>query len=261
MKREYTDQMERKVSIGWPPKRIISIVPSQTELLYSLGLTDEVVGITKFCVHPDEWFRTKQRVGGTKKLDFEKIAALKPDLIIGNKEENEEAQIKELMQQYSVWMSDIHNLDEAMSMISEVGELVDKESKANNLVSDIRKEFDGLKLNSKSAKALYFIWKEPYMVVGKDTFISDMLTRCGLENIATDETRYPELSKEGIKYLNPEIILLSSEPFPFSDKYIGEFRALCPDAKVILVDGEYFSWYGSRLLNAPKYFKSLFEDR
>src|ERR1700722_20147309 len=106
MIKQFTDQMGRTISVEWPVKRIISLVPSQTELLYSLGLADEVIGITKFCVHPKEWFHSKTRVGGTKKLDFEKIAALKPDLIIGNKEENEEVQIKQLMQDYPVWMSD-----------------------------------------------------------------------------------------------------------------------------------------------------------
>src|ERR1700741_1030662 len=120
----FTDQMNREIELKGSPKRIISLVPSQTELLWHLGLREELVGITKFCVHPEEMFHTKPRVGGTKKFDLKKIAELKPDLIIGNKEENEQVQIEELMKQYPVWMSDITNLDQALDMISRVGALV-----------------------------------------------------------------------------------------------------------------------------------------
>src|SRR5690348_418993 len=118
----YSMILPSPTQLNFKPKRIISLVPSQTELLYDLGLNEEVVGITKFCIHPEEWFLSKTRIGGTKKIDFEKIKSLKPDLIIGNKEENEESQIKELMKDYCVWMSDIKNLDDAVSMINSVGE-------------------------------------------------------------------------------------------------------------------------------------------
>ncbi|HSY77130.1 MAG TPA: helical backbone metal receptor [Bacteroidia bacterium] len=260
MKKSFIDQMGRDVSIEWPPQRIISLVPSQTELLYSLGLNEEVVGITKFCVHPEEWFQSKQRIGGTKKLDFDKIAALKPDLIIGNKEENEESQIKQLMQQYPVWMSDIHNLEDAFVMMSGVGEVVNKSEKVSELVRTIKVAFEKLK-TTQLHTAAYFIWKEPYMVAGGDTFLNNMLNHCGLKNVFENyKGRYPELNKEEIKQCNPEVILLSSEPYPFSDKHIDEFRQICPNSKIALVDGEYFSWYGSRLLNAPDYFLKVLSE-
>jgi len=262
MKREFKDQMGQDLSIEWPPKRIISLVPSQTELLYWLGLNEEVVGTTKFCVHPEEWYRTKLRVGGTKMLDFDKIAALKPDLIIGNKEENEELQIKQLMQLYPVWMSDIHNLDEALNMMNGVGVLVNKQEEANELIKGVKEAFG--KLNTAKLpqhKTAYFIWREPYMVAGGDTFLSNMLNLCGLANVfANHKGRYPELSKEEIAKENPELILLSSEPYPFAAKHINEFRQICPDAKIILVDGEYFSWYGSRLLDAPAYYMKVLNE-
>jgi ABC-type Fe3+-hydroxamate transport system substrate-binding protein len=261
MKKTFNDQMGLEVNVEWPPKRIISLVPSQTELLYTLGLTDEVIGITKFCVHPEEWFRTKQRVGGTKKLDFDKIAALKPDLIIGNKEENEEQQIKELMQQYPVWMSDIHNLPDAYDMMSKVAELVDKKEKADELIRRIKEEFSKVKAVNPPKSVAYFIWREPYMVAGGDTFLSHILSLCGLKNIFADHKgRYPELSKEEIKESKPEVILLSSEPFPFSAKHIDEFRQICSNARIVLVDGEYFSWYGSRLADAPAYFCKVLSE-
>jgi len=260
----FKDQLNRKIELSSPPKRIISLVPSQTELLYDLGLRDEVVGITKFCIHPEEWFRSKTRVGGTKKYDFEKIKALHPDLIIGNKEENEQEQIQALMNLYPVWMSDVYTLKDAYDMITRIGTLVGKQQEAQNLKLKIESEFvplwrrqgeDLTNVHSQLTTA-YFIWNNPFMVAGNNTFINEMLKVCGLQNIFEQE-RYPEITTEQLEKANPEIILLSSEPYPFKEKHIQEFKAICPNAKVLVVDGEIFSWYGSRLLKAPEYFKQL----
>lgn len=257
---QFTDQLNRKIELSSPPKRIISLVPSQTELLYDLGLRDEVVGITKFCVHPEEWFRSKTRIGGTKKYDFEKIRALQPDLIIGNKEENEQVQIEELMKDYNVWMSDIYKLKDAYDMITRIGALVGKQQEATNLKLQIESEFQKI-LNPKSEflNVAYFIWNNPYMVAGNNTFINEMLRVCGFRNVF-QETRYPEINVKQLADANPEVILLSSEPYPFKEKHIQEFKEICPNAKVLIVDGEIFSWYGSRLLQAPAYFGQLIEE-
>lgn len=261
----FTDQLNRKIELPFPPKRIISLVPSQTELLYDLGLRDEVVGITKFCIHPDEWFHTKTRIGGTKKIDFEKIKQLNPDLIIGNKEENEKEQIEQLMKDHKVWMSDIYTLKDALNMIVQVGTLVGKPQEAINLKLQIESQFNALNfklstLNSKLNVA-YFIWRKPFMVAGGNTFIDDMLSRCGFNNVfaTSDSMRYPEVSEQQISEIKPEIILLSSEPYPFKEKHIGELQSICPEAKIIIVDGELFSWYGSRLVQAPAYFEKIRE--
>lgn len=258
----FTDQMGYKVALQWPPKRIISLVPSQTELLAYFGMEEEVVGITKFCIHPDKWFRTKERVGGTKKLDMAKIEALKPDLIIANKEENKEEQIKELMQRYPVWVSDIHNLNDAFAMITNVGKLVNKSEKADELVKLIQTNFKNLHTHESAPKKVaYFIWKDPYMSVGKHTFINSMLKVCNLENVFGDlPNDYPSVSAEEIGKAHPQFIFLSSEPFPFAEKHKAEFKEICPDAKIVLVDGEYFSWYGSRLADAPAYFTTLLKE-
>ncbi len=266
----FTDQMNRKIELTETPKRIISLVPSQTELLYDIGLRDEVVGITKFCIHPEEWFRSKTRIGGTKKYDFEKIKQLQPDLIIGNKEENEEQQIEELSKHYKVWMSDIYNLKDALSMIVSIGALVGKNESATNLKLQIEYLFNQFSAasseikNPKSEikKVAYFIWQNPYMVAGRNTFIDDMLARCGFNNVFGHQTfsRYPEVTDEQIKAAQPDVIFLSSEPFPFKEKHIQEFKILCPKAKVVIVDGELFSWYGSRLLQSPAYFNELIQS-
>ena len=256
------DQMGYRVLLNGLPKRIISLVPSQTELLAALGLNEEVVGITKFCIHPDEWFRTKQRVGGTKKLDMAKIESLAPDFIIGNKEENKEEQIKELMQRYSVWMSDIHTLDDAINMIESVGKLVNKSTQAQELVNRIRSNFKKLKSpETTPEKVAYFIWKNPYMSVNKHTFINHILKMCNLDNVfkeAGDD--YPIVTAEEIKEVAPGIIMLSSEPYPFAEKHINEFKEMCPRAKVIPVNGEYFSWYGSRLADTPGYLNGFLKQ-
>ena len=260
----YTDQIGNSITLSSSPKRIISVVPSQTELLFDLGLDDEVIAITKYCVHPKNWFEAKQKIGGTKKLNIEKIKELKPDLIIANKEENEKKQIEELQKFFPVWVSDIKNIEQALQMIDEIGKMTGKEKRALKIQNDIREQFSLFKLATASvarplSSVLYLIWKKPYISAGKDTFINHLLEMCGLKNIIS-KSRYPELSAEEIKKLNPELIFLSSEPYPFRQKHIQEFQLLCQNAKVVLVDGEMFSWYGTRLLYAPSYFERLLQN-
>lgn len=252
----FIDHFKNKIELTQIPKRIISLVPSQSELLWDLGLRDELIGITKFCIHPNEMFKFKDRVGGTKTLDIHKIRSLKPDLIIGNKEENEYAQIKELQNEFPVWMSDIYNLYDAYKMISDIGELVNKKSEAIELVSIIQKSFSIIKKYNKTV--LYLIWKNPYMAAGNATFIGDVLYQMGLINsLKNSDLRYPELTMDEIKNLNPNLIFLSSEPFPFKESHINELKQLVPNATVKLVDGELFSWYGSRLLKSVEYLNNL----
>lgn len=252
------DQLHRTISLHNIPKRIVSLVPSQTELLYDLGLDEEVIGITKFCVHPGSWFKTKTRVGGTKIVNIEKIIELNPDLIIANKEENSKEDIEALEKLYPVWISDIHTLEDSFEMIRSIGELVDRTQESINLISKIKEEQKKFKLTT-SRKALYFIWYNPWMLVGTDTFIHEMMQLAGFENCLNQE-RYPILTHHKIAKLNPEIVLLSSEPFPFKEKHIQELKEILPDAKIILVDGELFSWYGSRLFHSFDYFRVLNEQ-
>ena len=250
------DQMGFEVECPSSPQRIVSLVPSQTELLFDLGLEDRIVGITKFCIHPKDKVKQYTKIGGTKKFNFEKIKTLNPDLIIGNKEENYQEGIEKLRKNYPVWMSDIVNLEDSMQMMKFVGQLTQTEDVTNRLISEIQNGFDQLLKPKKTKNALYFIWQGPHIVAGSDTYISEMLPYAGFENLVKD-TRYPELTDEQIKVYNPEYILLSSEPYPFKDKHIAAFQKLCPNAKVMLVDGEIFSWYGSRLRYAIAYFEKL----
>lgn len=251
----FTDHLGNILSLSQTPERIISLVPSQTELLYALGLRNEVVGITQFCIHPEEWFRTKTRVGGTKKINFEKVNSLQPDLIIANKEENEESEIRNLQEKYPVWISDINTIDDALDMIKQIGILVERKSGSENLITEIKKQLHPK--NSKLKTALYFIWKDPYMVAGGNTFINEMMKIAGFQNAAEHLLRYPAVTEEEIRKLNPEFILLSSEPYPFKEKHAEEIKTIFPAGKIILVDGEMFSWYGSRMKLAPDYFQQI----
>jgi ABC-type Fe3+-hydroxamate transport system substrate-binding protein len=228
--------------------------------LYYLGLQTETVGITKFCVHPQSWFKTKEQVGGTKTVKTDAIHQLKPDLIIANKEENVQEQIETLAQHYPVWLTDVNNLTDALQMIADIGILTGKKAAATNLAFAINERFAGLKKHktqNPKPKTAYLIWRKPYMTVGGDTFINDMLNHCGFENIFSDEKRYPEISIENLRIANCQLLLLSSEPYPFKQKHIDELSNQLPGTKIILADGEFFSWYGSRLLKSPAYFTQL----
>lgn len=254
----FRDMMQRELTLESKPTRIISVVPSQTELLYDLGLSDEVIGITKFCIHPDSWFRTKDRIGGTKNLDLQKIESLRPDLIIANKEENSQSDIEYLAERFPVWISDVKTLEDSLIMIKAIAAIVGKSHMAKPIVNMIEDGFAKLELKGNQANALYLIWRNPWMSINEDTFIHDMLKRIGVKNVTANyASRYPELSVEEIKNLNPDLVLLSSEPFPFKEEHISELKAILPNARIGLVDGEAFSWYGSRLVQSPPYFKEL----
>ncbi|MGM0479000.1 MAG: ABC transporter substrate-binding protein [Bacteroidota bacterium] len=254
------DQMGNNVRLEKRPERIVSLVPSQTELLYDLGLHDEVVGITKFCIHPDEWFRSKKRVGGTKDVKIDEVRALEPDLIIGNKEENTKRDIAALESIAPVWMSDVYTLEDSFGMIRDVADICGRSEQGKQLVDEIQTAFQTLDDHTlKGKRVLYLIWKNPYMGVAKHTFIDHVLTRqLGFENLLGNRERYPAVELDAID--SPDIIMLSTEPFPFQEKHIATFESYFSNATIILVDGEYFSWYGSRLKDAPAYFHKLLEQ-
>ncbi|MDJ0365431.1 helical backbone metal receptor [Hymenobacter sp. H14-R3] len=252
-----TDQLGRRVAVPFPPQRIVSLVPSQTELLFDLGLGSRVVGVTKFCTHPPEARHNAVIIGGTKNFDFEKIAALKPDLLIGNKEENYQAGIEQLAATYPVWLSDISTLPQALDMIKRVAFSTGEKARGEVLAVEIAASFTALQSVEATATAAYLIWRKPYMVAASGTFIDDMLGRAGFRNVFAGLGRYPEITAEQLRAAAPARILLSSEPYPFGAKHVAEFQEICPAAEIQIVDGELFSWYGSRLRLSAAYFQTL----
>lgn len=255
------DQMQRTVELAAPAQRIISLVPSQTELLFAIGAGESVVGLTKFCTEPPSLVGAVAKVGGTKKFDFGAIAALKPDLIIGNKEENYLEGIEQLAKDYPIWMSDIVTLEDSLEMIRGIGVVSGREDAANQMADTIFTRFDALESSSHAAfdrvNVAYLIWQKPYMAAGGGTFIDDVLKCGGMQNVFAERDRYPEVTLDELANSTAEVILLSSEPFPFRDKHLEALQSELPNKKILLVDAMPFSWYGSQLLRTPSYLREL----
>lgn len=260
MKQIFADQLGNTLTFENIPSRIVSLVPSQTELLFDLGLEDKIVGITKFCIHPKHLKQQKTIIGGTKNVNFNKIKNLNPDIIIANKEENTQEIVTELQKIAPVWVSDIFTIDDTLNMIDVLGKIFNLEQKAISLNNNILSAYQNFKkqlVDRPKISVAYLIWKNPYIAVGNNNFINTILEINNLQNIFEDKNRYPECSLEELMERKPDFIFLSSEPYPFKEKDFKEFLSINPNIKIILVDGEMFSWYGSRLLHAFDYFAKL----
>lgn len=264
--KKFIDQIGITHTFENTPKRIISLVPSQTELLVDLGLEDSIVGITKFCVHPVYLKSTKTIVGGTKNIKFDVIKELNPDIIICNKEENTKEIVEELNAICPVWVTDIYTVEDNNQMIRDFGAIFNKRTDASKWIDKINfahQDFQNFIQNkypdTSEKKAAYFIWANPYMVAGNATFINEMLKLNHFQNIyESNEGRYPEVELKKIRLEgDPDYVFLSSEPFPFKDEHAFEIGRFTHHAIAVFVDGEMFSWYGSRLVKAFQYFKDL----
>lgn len=253
-----TDARGQSVSLDAPPSRIVSLVPSQTELLGHLGLYDAVVGITRFCERPEHWRSEKTIVGGTKQVDVDTVRSLDPDLVLANHEENTAADVAALEELAPVFVTEVKTVEEALDMIRTVGLLTDTSDRTSTLVGKIISRFESLP-DFPSLRAAYLIWREPYMTVGGDTFIHDVMRWGGLENVYGDQARYPEVTVGELADRELDVVLCSTEPFPFHEKdtFTADLRDALPNTPVETVDGQPFSWYGPRLLNTPSYLSSL----
>jgi ABC-type Fe3+-hydroxamate transport system substrate-binding protein len=253
------DQLNREIRIISVPNRIISLVPSLTELLIDLGLKEKLVGVTKFCVHPEDIRKHAAVIGGTKKVNLDRCLELKSDFVLANKEENIEHQIKGLSEKgVNVYVSDICNHADLISLIKDLGQIFQIESQAKSIIDKLNstiKKLESAKLKN-TLRAAYLIWKRPYMAAGGDTYISYMLNNIGLENALADKARYPVVEDSDLLEIKADVILLSSEPYPFRQSHVEELTKLT-GKKVILVDGEFFSWYGTRILHMVNYAEQL----
>jgi ABC-type Fe3+-hydroxamate transport system substrate-binding protein len=238
--------------------KVVSLVPSITEALFDLGLTEnEVIGRTKFCIHPEEKVKNVAIIGGTKNINIDKIKALQPDLILANKEENIKEQVEALMDEFKVIVTNVETIEDNYYLLKNLGKTFHKEDKAQLFNLKIYEILNQAKISS-PIKVAYLIWKNPYMTIGSDTFIHKILAEIGFENIFKDQTRYPEIQTEDLA--EADIIMLSSEPFPFKEKHIGELKEFYPDKKIMIVDGEAFSWYGTHIAKCENYFKELISE-
>jgi ABC-type Fe3+-hydroxamate transport system substrate-binding protein len=255
-----TDARDHTVSLDAPPRRIVSLVPSQTELLAHLDLAACVVGVTRFCERPEDWRSKKNIVGGTKQVDLDTVRNLDPDLVLANHEENTAEDVEALDEIAPVFVTEVKTVEDALNMIRTVGILTETADRTSTLVGKIISRFEALP-DVPPLRAAYLIWREPYMTVGGDTFIHDVMRWGGLDNVYGDRTRYPEVSPDELADRDLDVLLCSSEPFPFhqKDEFTEDLRDTLPDTPVEIVDGQPFSWYGPRLLDTPSYLNDLRE--
>lgn len=240
------------------PQRIVSLCPSQTELLFTLGLGSRVVGATQWCIHPAEQMAHVVRVGGTKKVNLRKVAALQPDFILCEMEENTPEMVAALEQIAPVFVTRVENVADAVQMILDIGSVTGTAIASHALAEDISSGFAALQQATTTPRRVaYLIWKEPWMAAGPRTYIHDVLAHCGWTNVFAHHSgsRYPSFDLAELQALTPGVVLLSSEPYTFTAAHVAELSALFPEVR--LVDGELFSWYGSRMLLALPYLRSL----
>lgn len=250
------DALGRRVTFPFTPQKIISLCPSQTETIEYLA-PGRLAGVTRFCVHPESIAKVP-RVGGTKKVNVERIKALQPDIIIGEKEENTPEMVSELEKEFPVYITNVENIESAYQMLFSLGEILGTEKAAQTLTTEIKGLFDAIPLASPPFRCAYFIWRKPYMVAGRDTYINAILNRLGFENVFSDKTaRYPAIETNELQAAAPQCIFLSSEPYPFCVSHLTEIQKIAPLANVYLVDGEFFSWYGARMREAAPYLSAL----
>lgn len=254
--RRVRDGLGNELLLAGPPQRIVSLVPSQTELLFDLGAGERVVGVTKFCVHPAHARAGRRRVGGTKTPDIARIRALTPDLVLANREENRAQDVAAIAAFAPVYVTVVDTVAQALAMARAVGFALGAEAAAARLAADIEAAFGDLP-RLDGLRCAYLIWRRPWMVAGGGSFIDDVLRRLGLANVFAGRPRYPEVTAADLAAAAPDVLLLSSEPYPFKPAHGQELGQVLPRARILPVDGEMFCWPGSRLLAAAGYFREL----
>jgi ABC-type Fe3+-hydroxamate transport system substrate-binding protein len=230
-------------------QKIVSLVPSLTELIIDFGLKDQLIGRTRFCVNPEDEVEDIPIMGGTKNPRLDKIRKANPDYIIANKEENRPQDIKTLMDDFEVNVTEIQTIKDALITIHELGQILEVADTAPKLITDIQQRLEE-RPDEAPLRTAYLIWKDPWMTVGYDTYIHDVMSHWNLSNVFSEKSRYPEFELDDLKDYNPDLILLSSEPYPFKEKHIAQIEESYPAARVLLVEGQWFSWYGSRMKHA-----------
>jgi ABC-type Fe3+-hydroxamate transport system substrate-binding protein len=257
----YKDSLNREIILKETPQRIISVVPSLTELLHDMGLERQIIGITNYCVHPVHYKATKTIIGGTKKVKLKLIEKLKPDFILCSKEENTPEMVAKLEKIAPVYVSDVNSFDEALQLIDKLGTILDRRTQAQHILDRINfryKEFQSKFRGVFKRKVAYFIWADPWMVAGGNTFINDMIRISGFENAYASKERYPEINIKKMKVVAaPTLLIFSSEPYNFSDDEVFEVLRKNRKTITIYVDGQYFSWYGSRMIKAFDHFDEI----
>jgi ABC-type Fe3+-hydroxamate transport system substrate-binding protein len=241
------------------PRRIVSLIPSTTELLCALGLADALIGVTVYCVEPRDVVRGKTRVGGEKDPDLAAIRALAPDLVVANIEENRREDVDALRAAgIRVWVTYPRTVAEGLAMIRDLGDVTGARERARAMLAELEPLYRRVRERAAAIRAVrvfYPIWRRPWMTIGADTYVHDLLSTCGGANVFADRTRYPTVTLDEVATRAPEVILLPDEPFRFRRAHIADFDVYpavpaVRDRRIHLVDGKPFSWHGPRLAEA-----------
>jgi len=247
------DHLNRTLTFSPVPKRIVSLVPSVTETIADMRLASCLVAVTRFCKYPSDVVIPLPKIGGPKKIEIQKIVDLKPDLVVAVKEENDKEQILNLLEQVPVFVFDINTIEDSLDMLDLLGTIFNKREVSTSWINNIQEKVAHYKPGRLAPKTLYMIWKKPWMVAGKSTFIGSMMQLAGFDNVISG--RYPEIDEKEMS--RAEIILLATEPYPFKASDKAELQAKYPDKEIVIIDGEMFTWYGTHMLQAIDYFEHL----
>jgi ABC-type Fe3+-hydroxamate transport system substrate-binding protein len=253
-----TDDLGFRLELKSPPRRIISLVPSWTETLFAMGLGNEVVGVTKFCVEPAAAVASVEKIGGTKNPDLRAIARLEPDFVIANAEENRREDVEKIREQgAAVFTTYPKTIPGAVESILKLGTALGKESEANAMAREIVRNVSGIEASVGVWSKLPFrvfcpIWKNPWMGFNADTYAHDVLRMLGFNNIfASAGERYPTTTLAEAIERKPDIVLLPDEPYEFKDRDIEELKKVLPPGlarRVMIVSGRDLHWYGVHMV-------------
>ncbi|RZA13014.1 MAG: hypothetical protein EOP10_30450 [Proteobacteria bacterium] len=233
------------------PRRIISLVPSLSETVVRQGLRSELVGCTQFCVEPADLHRTAKVVGGTKDFDLDLIRSLAPTHILANQEENPKELVEILQKEFPLLLTFPKGPYEVPSMLYDMENFLRTSQIFSPLAQELENAFQSLQTLRTPKRFLYFIWREPYMLAGRDTYISRLLEVFGWRNAYEGSERYPEITVGEMKQLSIDTIFLSTEPYPFRKRDAARLRGEWPECpEIVKIDGRLMSWYGSASLEA-----------
>ncbi len=247
-------------------RRIVSLVPSLTEALFELGLGERVVGVTDWCVHPADAVATLPKVGGTKDTDVAAVCALAPDLVLANHEENTRRTVDKLRAAgLAVWVTYPRTVHEGAALLAQLADLGADPHTRERVVAPVQAALEeaNAALGGRGVCVFCPIWRDPWMTVGADTYIHDLLELCGGRNpfAAHGDRRYPRIELEDVVAAAPEVVLLPDEPYRFTAADAEELAALpipaARDGRIHLVDGTLVSWYGPRIARAIRRVRSL----
>lgn len=254
--------------VGRAAVRVVSLCPSITELLFSLGAGDSVVGRTRFCVEPAGRVDLVERVGGTKNPKLARIVELRPDIVFMNEEENRLEDAEALRQAgLTVHISFPRSVSETAEMVRSIARAVGCHEAGEQLAAEIEREVQRIREESRFLRPLryaYLIWRNPWMAVGGDTYVSALLAEAGGSNVFGGYAeRYPTVSVDDLVSSEPEAVFLASEPFPFAERHVVELMQATgwPRSRFELVDGQLLSWHGSRTLEGLRYAERLLHAR